>query len=149
MKKKVLAIAGVSAGVALVTTLGIISIVKKVRKAKREKDFFGREFGGSVFDTPNDSFSSPCSEKICRNNFLKKGNQKSLLETKENERAFFIPEHPEKSPLFGTYISKCLNIFFAPFLSSLYPSTGFWNIVSEDICFAPPIPPWVPFACLR
>lgn len=69
MKKKVLAIAGVSAGVALVTTLGIISIVKKVRKAKREKDLFGSEFGGSVFDTPNDSFSSPCSEKICRNNF--------------------------------------------------------------------------------
>lgn len=62
MKKKVLAIAGVSAGVALVTTLGIISIVKKVRKAKREKDIFGQEFAGSLFD-------SPCDERICKNNF--------------------------------------------------------------------------------
>jgi hypothetical protein len=61
MKKKVLLIAGVSAGVALATTLGIISIVKKIKKAKLDKELSGDIF--NVFDT------QCMKEGVCERNY--------------------------------------------------------------------------------
>ena len=61
MKKKVLLIAGISAGVALATTLGVISIVKKVKKAKLDKELSGDIF--NVFDT------QCMKEGVCERNY--------------------------------------------------------------------------------